>query len=61
MTKTKAYLGRPENRTFEAYVKFMDAMIGSIAPNAKRTLTEEQRKANWKLFWEKVDELDKKK
>lgn len=56
--KTTIHYGRPKDRSFEAYVEFMDAMINAIAPQAKRTLTEEQRRANWEEFWKKVDSKD---
>lgn len=57
--KVTAYYGKPKDRTFEAYVEFMDAMINAIAPRARRILTEEQRRENWKKFWEKADAAEK--
>lgn len=54
--KTTIYYGKPKDRSYEAYVEFIEAMISKIAPNAKRTVSEEKKRQYWKEFWQKVDD-----
>ena len=55
MTKTTITYGRPTDRTYEAFVEFMDAMISKLAPDAKDTMTEEKKREYWQKFWAKAD------
>lgn len=51
--KTPIFYGRPQDDSFEAFVKFMDAMADKLG--VKKTLTKDQKRE----YWEKAQ--DKKK
>jgi len=58
---SEIYYGRPEDRSLEAFKEFFNAMIAKLAPNAKKTMTEEKWKAAHQKFWAKADSAKAKK
>jgi hypothetical protein len=57
---TPIFYGRPQDRSYEAFVEFIDAMVSRLAPNAKDVMTEEKMRASWKKFWKNADDINKK-
>lgn len=49
--KTAIHYGRPADRSLEAFKEFVNAMIAKLAPNAKRTMTEDDWKKYHTEFW----------
>ena len=60
MADKKPFLSRPKDRTLEAYKAWMLEIINHIAPNAKKTMTEEKWLAGWKKFWKSDNPLETK-
>ncbi len=60
MEGKKPFLSRPKDRTLEAYKAWMQEIIRNIAPNAKKTMTEEKWTASWKKFWKSDNPLEAK-
>lgn len=59
--KPQLQLGRPADRSLEAYKKFITDMTERILPGAPNTITDEKWLEYHKKFWEGVDKGKAKK
>jgi hypothetical protein len=49
MSKPKLYLGRPTDKSYEAFVQWVDGLSDHLG--IKKTSSDEKKREAWRKFW----------